>query len=1545
VARALENPGTEPTYLEFFGLTQPPFARLSQSCQIFHTEQYSLLMAHLATATEQPDCLVVVCGAEGSGKTTLLNRYIASLKDDVCFVTIDESCDGEKEFYSSILGQLGFGDITGTSGELWRITREFLVHRGMSGDPVLVIIDSAHLSNPTVLEQLRRISTIKVKNRRVLSVVLAGTQDLRRIMDSPAMSQVKFHSSVMFNIRVYTEEETANYVWHRLRLSGGSDAVKFSSEAHQLIYRYTGGTPKLINMLCNDLLTGAYALESNAINADLVRTVANTRRLLPHVVPLQGRGRRKTDPDFKMGQAEEQTGERITPRDSATKGSIENSTEISEAADASDKNLLDQVSQLSEQVGEFRADKLRALEDLRQRDQEIAELQKDMNEQTTEFRGLASVLDEHGDEVGRLKKALSDSTQALLESEKASNKLLVDLEQEREAAKTAQKVESEKLARLQSDHGGDLTHLQKALTASEQALLESKEVAEELSTELERKKEAASSTQAEESEKLASALEDQGKELSRLQKALTDSEQAVLESKKVSEELSAELERERQAATTAQDVEAGKLAGVLEEHSNELGRLEQALSDSEQALLEGRGALDGLSAELEKEREAATAAQAAEADNLAGLLEDHSDELGRLRQTLSDKEQELIDSNEASNELSTELEREREATTTAQAAEAEHLAGVLEDHSTDLGRLQQALSDSEHALLESNEASQELSAELEREKEAATTAQAVEAEKLAAVLEDHGNELGQLQEVLSASEQALHESENAASRAQMTESEKLASILEDHNVELERLHQARSDSEQAVLEGEKTADALTAELARERELSSIAQAEDSDNLARVLEDHSGELGRLQQQLLDRETAAEELAADLERERKAMEDLAAELDRERETARTAQMTESEKLNHALQEHYVELGQLQQALSDSEQTLLESKEASDELSAELQQEKTAAEELSAELERERKAASRAQMSESEKLTDIVAEHSGELGQLQQALSDSDQALLESKEMSDELSAEIAREKTAAEELSAELARERKAAEELSTDLEKERRSASRAQMSESEKLTDVLEEHSNELARLQQSLSDGEQALLESEKAAEDLSADLESERKAASTAQKTDSDKLAQALEDHGEELGRLQQALSDSEQALHESKGASDELSAELQQEKTAVEELSTDLERERKAASTAQVSESDKLVQVLDDHSEELGQLQQALSDSEQAFLESEKAAGQLTADLEREREAAENLLTDFSDANAKVQELSDLKSEMQVKVDELSADLKSADERNIELDTLGEDAADLKDEIEQKAGELNEVRGKLDSRDEAFADLKDEIEQKAGELNEVRGKLDSRDEAFADLEKLLEESQNENASLRPGIAAVENLEETVSEKDARIEALISELAKYSREIISLEAKNEELESHNRELDSIDDTSTDELEVLKTGQGFTGTVAQLTDGPKTSAPPKSTAGQAGAVITAFEVIRKGKIEQVIKVPEGQSRIMIGRGEDSELCLDSKFTSRHHALIFCTEQGHYIEDLNSFNGTKVNSEKITRCDLKAGDIVTIGDFQIRLRLS
>ncbi len=108
------------------------------------------------------------------------------------------------------------------------------------------------------------------------------------------------------------------------------------------------------------------------------------------------------------------------------------------------------------------------------------------------------------------------------------------------------------------------------------------------------------------------------------------------------------------------------------------------------------------------------------------------------------------------------------------------------------------------------------------------------------------------------------------------------------------------------------------------------------------------------------------------------------------------------------------------------------------------------------------------------------------------------------------------------------------------------------------------------------------------------------------------------------------------------------------------------------------------------------------------------------------------------------------------------------------------------------------------------------------------------------------------------------------------------------------------------------------------------------------NAPVRDSRKPAGdAAIGALEVYREGKPERVFKIPEGEQRIMIGRSEDSELRLKSEFVSRHHALIVCADDGLYIEDLNSFNGTLVNSEKISRRKLQLDDTIMIGKFEIK----
>lgn len=418
MAQAQENPVTDPDYLEFFGLSRPPFARLSVPSNIFDSEQYSLLMSHLAAATRETDCLVVIRGADGSGKTTLLNRYLTNLDEEIFFATIDDTCKTATEFYGTFLAQLGFKDITGSLRELRRITEQFLMHQGSGDNTVLVVIDNAHHIKPTVLEQLRRLAEVTYEDRRVISAVIAGNSTLSQIIDSPAMSELRFRSHVDFHIRMFSEEETLEYISYRLDQAGNASAVSFDGNAISLIHRFTGGSPGPLNKLCNALLAEACAEETNIVTEQMVRAVASNEELLPHVVPLYNKGRRKGDQVEEEIIQERQATPKKKRKKKNKKASKKKDTELArlreslaetrlalkdseEARKAAAADLKKEQSALQKALGNARKaeEKYRSLEKMRD------ELQTSVRELKADLK----TADKLGSEIEAIEKQLSEA--------------------------------------------------------------------------------------------------------------------------------------------------------------------------------------------------------------------------------------------------------------------------------------------------------------------------------------------------------------------------------------------------------------------------------------------------------------------------------------------------------------------------------------------------------------------------------------------------------------------------------------------------------------------------------------------------------------------------------------------------------------------------------------------------------------------------------------------------------------------------------------------------------------------------------------------------------------------------------------------------------------------------------------------------------------------------------------------------------------------------------------------------------------------------------
>lgn len=473
MAPALEKPAAKSNYLDHFGLTRLPFAPLSDPGEIHHVEQYSLLSSHLDAAAADTDHLVVLRGAEGSGKTTLLNCYVAGLDEATYFATVDQSCETEAGFYCTFLRQLGFNDITGKPGELRHIASEFLVHRARAGDSVLLIMDNVHHVRPTVLEQLRTLAGIAVDGRRVISTVITGNSHIRRIMDSPAMQGLRFREFVDFHIRAYTEQETGAYIGHRLRLAGATQDAIFTAESHAMIQRFSGGIPGQINKLCDALLTDAKDRKAGKIDDEFVRSVAESRQLPPHVIPVQVKGRRKSDGDTSRIPVPSQNGVTIASRSAPPAAPADTAQPAKSGNSRIDTtDLLARLARVSGQIERLKSEKQNAGQAISERDRTIAQLTDKLGEQSTEVRALEATVCDSADELSRLRNSLAESARKLDESASQVRKLTADLKSESRMAKSAQKKLERAQARigrleaLQAELRGTVAELKKELEVS-----------------------------------------------------------------------------------------------------------------------------------------------------------------------------------------------------------------------------------------------------------------------------------------------------------------------------------------------------------------------------------------------------------------------------------------------------------------------------------------------------------------------------------------------------------------------------------------------------------------------------------------------------------------------------------------------------------------------------------------------------------------------------------------------------------------------------------------------------------------------------------------------------------------------------------------------------------------------------------------------------------------------------------------------------------------------------------------------------------------------
>src|SRR5215813_3724633 len=252
-------------YLELFKLTELPFRLSPDPTFLYLSKHHARAKAYMESTIWFTDGFVVITGEIGSGKTTLIETFLKELEKDVVVAQINQTQVSAIEFLQSVLVQFGFQPFRMKKAELLSTLNEFLVEQYANGRRVLLIVDEAQNLSNKVLEEIRMLSGVETTKEKVLRIILAGQPELNDKLNSPGLVQLAQRIRLRFHLTALSKTDMSAYIQHRLEVAGSHGRQIFTADTFSLIYRYTGGVPRLINTLCDTSMLSAFSRDSDTV--------------------------------------------------------------------------------------------------------------------------------------------------------------------------------------------------------------------------------------------------------------------------------------------------------------------------------------------------------------------------------------------------------------------------------------------------------------------------------------------------------------------------------------------------------------------------------------------------------------------------------------------------------------------------------------------------------------------------------------------------------------------------------------------------------------------------------------------------------------------------------------------------------------------------------------------------------------------------------------------------------------------------------------------------------------------------------------------------------------------------------------------------------------------------------------------------------------------------------------------------------------------------------------------------------------------------------
>jgi len=270
-------------YETHFGLRMKPFAVTPNPRFLYPSRSHREALASLVYGVKHRRGFICLVGEVGTGKTTLLRALLDGLNVSVRTALITHTTIDREDLLWLILNELLIPHAGLSRVEMIQALHDFVVAELESGSfPPLLIVDEAQNLDDEILEEIRLLTNLEIGDTKLLQVILAGQPELEQKLARPQLRQLGQRMAVRARLEPLDREETAAYVYHRLRIAGSRDGHLFTRAALRRVWLRTAGVPRLINIVCEQALVNAFGANRDTVSEAFVEEAARDLGLDRH---------------------------------------------------------------------------------------------------------------------------------------------------------------------------------------------------------------------------------------------------------------------------------------------------------------------------------------------------------------------------------------------------------------------------------------------------------------------------------------------------------------------------------------------------------------------------------------------------------------------------------------------------------------------------------------------------------------------------------------------------------------------------------------------------------------------------------------------------------------------------------------------------------------------------------------------------------------------------------------------------------------------------------------------------------------------------------------------------------------------------------------------------------------------------------------------------------------------------------------------------------------------------------------------------------------